>query len=180
MKKTTSIGLMLAASIGLSVTADAASLAMKDWPLPVQAYVLKEAVGVGVEEPFKLSVDPVADFSIPAVPQSDLNGDGFDDYQVQLCQFDAYQFRTNGYACAFGNLILSLEGYGYSYLNINGVIKDARQGAVPEIIVEERCFDDVCSDYLHDVVYRIDNDQNGALALVMIEKCKTDTCLFDN
>lgn len=178
--KSTLIGLIFATAVGLSASAGAAPLEMKDWPLPVQAYVLKEAVGVGVEEPFRLSVDPVADFAIPGVRQSDLNADGFEDYQVHLCQFDAYQFRTNGYACAFGNLILSLEGYGYSYLNLNGVIKDARQGDVPEIIVEERCFDDVCGDYLHDVVYRIENDQSGALALVMVEKCQTDACLFDN
>jgi len=171
---------MLAMSAGTLVLANATQLKMKDWPLPVQAYVLKEAVGVGVEDPFRLSIDPVADFSIPAVEQSDLNADGFEDYQVQLCQFDAYQFRTNGYACAFGNLILSMEGYGYSYLNINGVIKDARQGAAPEIIVEERCFEDTCGDYLHDVVYRVENDENGALALVEIDKCKSDTCLFDN
>ena len=152
-------------------------LSLAELPLPVQAYVLMEAVASGVDDPSGILSDKYYTFEFPNINGSDLNADGKKDYAVSLCMFadSTSEFRTNGFPCAFGNIIISNISGGYDFIGIDGIVTSAAPGGQPQLIVQQRNFGNKCSDYLCDFLYEL---KSGIpkMELELRETCEPNAC----
>lgn len=153
---------------------------LNELPAPVQSYILREAVEAGVENPANISTNPdySDDFEFPGVKGSDLNSDGKRDYAVALCMFadGTPQFRTNGYPCAYGSLIIS-NGEGYSFIAASGFVVKAKASKPPIVIVRERQFNGECDDYVCDFQYALKEvDGPERFKLQPMKVCMPDQC----
>jgi hypothetical protein len=154
-------------------------MSLSQLPLPVQTYVLKEAVGSGVKNPNAILSNQHETFQIPGVQNSNLNKDGQPDYFVSLCMFDLStpEFRTNGFPCAFGNLIISNKNGGYDFLDIAGTVIGATSGKEPRLVITQRNGGTQCKDYLCDYLYRLKVDKFNVMSLKLDKTCEANACL---
>jgi hypothetical protein len=164
--------------VAQSGPAGAADLSLKAQPLPVQAYILRQAVEAGVADPWAIRLNEASGFEIAGAQGNDLNADGHRDYAVSLCLFADSEpaFRTNGFECAFGNLLLSNQSGGYDFIPISGRIRRSRPGETAILIMQERSFGQ-CADYFCDVLYRLETDAEADRPrLAEIKRCEPDRC----
>jgi hypothetical protein len=115
----------------------ASATSLKELPVPVQAYILREAVEMGITDPWQtVSSNEGIDFSFPDLEDGDLNSDGKQDYAAYLCMFgdSTPQFFTNGNPCASGSLIVS-DGEGYSFLPVRGLVARASASSPPVVVI---------------------------------------------
>jgi hypothetical protein len=155
-----------------------AGKAFNDLPEPVRAYLLREAIEAGVRNPQSIQANSNYDDRLP-VEKSDLNIDGKRDYAVALCMFDEKvpEFRTNGFPCAFGTLILSNAYGGYEFIPLAGFVVRAQAGKRPRIVVRQRQFNGECKDYVCDFEYQLEAKRDGTgTKLSRVRTCLPDKC----
>jgi hypothetical protein len=134
-------------------------------PLPIQSYVLALGVEAGANDPADVETDKDAKFDVP-VPNSDLNGDEKPDYYVNDCAFAPKQnptaYQTNGFACAFGALLLSTDFGGYDIYKTSGTLEKAYPGENPTIKIYQRNFGN-CGEasYMCLAAYAVDQEKHA-------------------
>lgn len=180
-QKTLLCSVLVIFSTIFSADIKAEEFSLRYLPVPVQAYLLREAVEFGVRDPFSIRGDDGTgqdSFAIPGLTVSDLNNDGIRDYTVNLCHFsrDVYQFRTNGFPCAPGVLILSNSSEGHDFIDIAGVITQAATDDPPRVIIKQRNGGQ-CSGYLCDYMYEV-VELNTKQELKLIQSCEQGACRF--